>query len=115
MVPIKDGVLDSTTFADAMREVVKVVEIEDLSNSVPHAGFGGASKSSFASTKDGRTIYVLERNGWYGDGYTNYFWLFDQDFSAAEASEFVTAFDAAERERRASATWPQQPQVTASE
>lgn len=106
MKALKNDVLDCMTYADAMRGVAKVVELEDLSDRVPHVGVGGASKSSFISTKDSRTKYVLERNSWYGDGYSNEVWLFDRDFTVSEASAFLVSIDAEKKARRAAASWP---------
>ncbi len=61
---------------------------------MPHVGCGGASKSKYISPRDGREIYVLERNGMYAaDAYANDVWQFESDFSAGEADEFLARYD----------------------
>ena len=90
MKPIKYHCLDCETFASAVKGAVVVVLIEDLTGKVPHVGYGGASKSKYASPKSGREIFVLEVNGWYdADAYVNDVWQFEEDFSVDQAAEFV--------------------------
>ena len=94
MTPLKHITLDCTTASEMLRGKAQVTEIEDLTGEVPHVGYGGAAKSSYVSPTSGKTIYVLERNGMYApDAYTNDVWLFDEDFSAAAARDFLTAID----------------------
>ncbi len=96
MEAIKHIQLDSTTFAEVMRGTVDVVEVEDLSQKVPHVGFGGASKSRYVSPTNGDMIFVLERNGMYSpDAYINDVWQFRQDFSASDAAKFLAEIDGA--------------------
>lgn len=93
MNPIKHTVLDCETFDSFCAGKVDVKLVEDLCYKVPHGGYGGASKSSYAN-KTGKTILVLERNDWYsGDAYANDVWLFEEDFTADEAAEFIKDWD----------------------
>lgn len=93
MTPLNHQVLDTETFADAVRRLgvpVMVMETEDLCGLVPHVGYGGAAKSMYTSAKTGKPVYVLERNGFYApDAYQNDVWQFDTDFSPAEAADFL--------------------------
>jgi hypothetical protein len=88
---VKHVVLDCQTYAEAVKDKVTVVELEDLTGKVPHVGYGGASKSSYSSPITGRTVYVLERNGSVApDAYVNDVWLFMDDFSAEDAAKFLS-------------------------
>lgn len=94
MNPLKFAELDSQTFAEAVRDKVDVVELEDLTGKVPHVGYGGALKSKYVSPKTGRTIYVLEQSGMYDiDAYINKVWQFDRDFTVEEAAEFLKRYE----------------------
>ena len=96
MFPVRYTRLDCQTFAAAVSENVTVTELEDWTGKVPHAGFGGASKSSYTSPKGGKTIYVLERSSQIPpDAYTVEVWQFREDFDAAEAAVFLEAVDGA--------------------
>lgn len=97
--------LDCQLFAEvARKQGVETRNEQDLCNKVPHVGFGGASRSEYTSPKTGKTIYVLERNGWYaGDAYQNDVWQFDTDFTTEQAAEFIAAHDRAANESRARA------------
>lgn len=86
--------LDSERYADFVANTVKVDEVEDLTGKVPHAGYGGAVKSTYISPKDGQPKFVLERHQQYApDAWGNDVWIFADDFTAAEASEFILNFD----------------------
>ena len=93
--PIKHDTLDCTTLADVLgRSGIQVTELEDLSDKVPHVGYGGAGKSKYTSPKSGSTIFVLERNGLYApDAYLNDVWQFNKDFTTEEAKEFLVYQD----------------------
>ena len=96
MKAIKHLELEDTTYAAAVKSIVAVTELADLTGRVPHVGYGGAAKSCYVSPKTGKTIYVLERNGLIApDSYINDVWLFDSDFSDAEAAAFLAAIDKA--------------------
>ena len=96
MFPVRYTRLNCQGFAEAVSENVTVTELEDWTGKVPHAGYGGASKSSYTSPKGGKTIYVLERNSPIPpDGYTAEVWQFREDFDAAEAAAFLEAVDVA--------------------
>lgn len=98
MTPILHTILDSMSFAEAVKGHVDVREELDISGFVPHAGFGGATKSSYVSPKTGKTVYVLERSGLYApDAWTTHVWQFDADFTADEAAAFLSAQDAVAR------------------
>lgn len=89
MTPIKYNQLDCCTLADTLKGKAEVVELADLSGKVPHAAYGGASKSLYT----GQGIYVLERNGLYAcDAWVNDVWQFNTDFSSAEAATFLSNF-----------------------
>ena len=45
MFPVRYTRLNCQGFAEAVSENVTVTELEDWTGKVPHAGFGGASKS----------------------------------------------------------------------
>lgn len=95
---IKHIVLDSETYADAVKSKVAVNELEDLTGKVDHVGFGGASKSHYR-LDNGVDRYVLERNGLSSpDSYTNHVWIFYDDFTANEADLFLKNWDYAEKE-----------------
>lgn len=94
MKALKHTTLDCQTFEAYVQGRVTVTLLEDLCYKVPHAGYGGASKSSYTSPESGKTIFVLERNGWYaGDAYSNDVWLFGHDFTAEEVFAFIADFD----------------------
>ena len=94
ITPINYMVVDDYTFAQiARKQGIQTEELEDLTGRVPHAGFGGAEKSRYVSKKNGATLYVLERNCWHSDSCENKIWTFDRDFTAAEASEFLSEID----------------------
>jgi hypothetical protein len=90
MKPLKFFSLDCQTFADALKNKINLVFLEDLSGKIPHVGYGGAGKSKYISPKSGKEIFVLEVNGWYdADAYINDVWQFEKDFTAEEATEFL--------------------------
>lgn len=94
MKAIKFDDVDCDTLANILRDKVVMTNTVDISDAVPHCGYGGASKWSYLSPKTGKTIYVLERSQTYApDAYHTEIWQFEQDFTAEEAARFIADYD----------------------
>lgn len=106
LTPLLYQCFDSYTFTElASRRGIDVTCLEDLTDKVPHVGYGGAYKSTCHSQHFDRQVWVLERIGWYaGDGFANDVWMFDRDFTTAEAAEVIELFDRQRQLEREQAT-----------
>lgn len=98
MKPIRYNQFDCSSLADQLTGIAVISHRLDISDSTPHAEYGGVERFNYTYSATGETVYVLERKTLYAPDSNDYSvecWKFAENFDTADAALFLDHIDRA--------------------